>query len=217
MKQLFKLVLCIIPLLGASQEDNILWASVTLKAPLSETVEVNLKPIFRYDDDISTYLNMSMEGSVKKKFNKGWSVQFLARTWFIPDATNRQFLWLDVGHGFPIKKVKVNNRLRYHWALDIKDRIDPDFLRWITKISLDTGGKITPYLGIEPWYRLNGENQFQRIRYEPGIVYKISNSVSLDLQYRRENNFNVPVEGGNNLYVVNLIYTLTRSSKKDTN
>ena len=192
----------------SAQTDNILWSSFQLQKEISRNTILNIKPIFRFNEDISSYQNMSVDLFAKQKFNKGWSVQLLARTWFIPDQTGRQFLWLDVAHGFKLNQLKIDNRLRYHLALDINDRNDPDYFRWVTKFSLQTKNKITPFFAIEPWLRTNGQNQFQRIRYEPGVNWKIHEDYTLSVLYRREASINLSPVRKTNFLVLNLIYKI---------
>lgn len=208
MKKLINLIFALISTVAIAQTDNILWSSFQLQKDISKNTILNIKPIFRFNEDISSYQNMSVDIFAKQKFNKGWSIQLLARTWFIPDQTGRQFLWLDVAHGFKLKQLKIDNRLRYHWALDINDRSDPDYFRWVTKFSLLTKGKITPFLAIEPWLRTNSQNQFQRIRYEPGFNWKPHNDYTISILYRREESINLIPTRKTNFFVFNLIYKI---------
>lgn len=197
--------LLVIPNIGLSQTDNVNWSSIQFQTKLSESFTLNVKPIIRFDNDISEYQNTSLDIAVKKTFKKGWSAQIVERTWFLPDARPRQFLWADVAHGFGLKNVKIDNRLRWHWALDINNRKDPDYIRLLHKISFLTSKKFNPYLGFESWFRVNRENQFQRIRIEPGFKWKFSKNYHLDIQYRRENWFNLENAPKINFLVANLL------------
>ena len=191
-----------------AQTDNVLWTSFQLQKDISKKTTINIKPTLRFNNDVSTYQNTSIEIIAKQKFTKGWSMQMLNRLWFIPDQSYRHFIWLDVAHGFKLNKLKIDNRLRYHWALDINDRSDPDYFRWSTKFSFINKSKVTPYIAIEPWLRTNDQNQFQRIRYEPGINWKINSIYTLSVQYRRENTFNVSTKRFTNFLMLNLIYKI---------
>ena len=199
------IVLLLFPLTSLSQTDNVLWSSVQFQTKLSETLTLNVKPIVRFNEDIGDYQNTSLDISVKKTFNKGWSAQVLERTWFLPDARPRQFLWADIGHSSRIKKLKIDNRLRWHWALDINDRMDPDYFRLFHRVNFFTDKKFIPYFGFESWFRVNGENQFQRIRIEPGFKWNFAKNYQLDLQYRRENWFNLDSAPKLNFIVANLL------------
>lgn len=193
---------------ATAQTDNVLWSSFQLQKSISKNTTVHLKPIFRFNDDISTYQNMSIDYFVKQKFANGWSTQLLGRTWFLPSSANRQFIWLDVALSKSIHKIKIDNRLRYHWALDINDRSDPDFFRWLTKISFKNSSNFTPYIGIEPWLRTNTQNKFQRIRYEPGVIWILNPDISINLQYRHEESINLSPKRITNFIVFNLLYKI---------
>jgi hypothetical protein len=191
-----------------AQTDNVIWTSFQLQKDVSKNASISIKPTVRFDNDISSYENTSIEIIAKQKFAKGWSAQFLNRLWFVPDQTNRNFIWFDLAHGFNLNKLKISNRLRLHWALNLNDSNDPDFFRWQTKFSFLNKSKVTPFLAFEPWYRLNKQNQFQRMRYEPGMDWKINSSYTLSILYRREDIFNVPTERFTNFLVLNLKYKI---------
>ena len=191
-----------------AQTDNVLWTSFQLQKDISKKTTINLKPTLRFNHDVSTYQNASIDIIAKQKYKNRWSMQLLNRLWFIPDQSYRHFIWLDIAHGLKLNKLKIDNRLRYHWALDINDRNDPDYFRWSTKFSFTSKSKVTPYIAIEPWLRTNKQNQFQRIRYEPGINWKINNNYTLSVQYRREDTFNVSNKQFTNFLMLNLIYKI---------
>lgn len=208
MRKICAIILIFIISKITAQTDNVNWTSFQLQKDVSKNTTINIKPTLRFDNDISSYQNASIDIFAKQKFTKGWSIQLLNRLWFIPDQSYRLFIWLDVAYGFKLNKIKIDNRLRYHWALDINDRSDPDYFRWRTKFSFLNKSKITPYIAIEPWFRMNKQNQFQRIRYESGINWKINNKYSLSVQYRRENIFNVSSKRFTNFLMLNLIYKI---------
>jgi len=191
-----------------AQTDNVLWSSFQVQKSIAKNTTVNFKPIFRFNDDISSYQNMSADYFVKQKFTNGWSTQLLGRTWFLPNSPNRQFIWLDVALSKSIHKIKIDSRLRYHWALDINDRSDPDYFRWLTKFSYKNSSTITPYIGVEPWVRTNTQNQFQRIRFEPGFIWSINTDISMNLQYRHEESINLKPKRITNFIVFNLLYKI---------
>ena len=187
-----------------AQNDNILWSSVQLQTKASDKLTLNFKPIFRFDDAISDFQNASIDIFANYKIGKGWSAQLSSRTWFIPNAKPRQFIWPDIAYGFTKGIIKIDNRLRYHLALDINDRKDPDFLRWSLRFMYNKG-KIKPFFGIEPWFRLNGVEQWQRIRYMPGVNWKLNDTYSLSFTYWKEDSINLKPKISNNIWLVNLL------------
>ena len=187
-----------------AQDDYIAWTSFQLDHDLSEKTKLGLKPIFRNNNDLSQYQNMSIDLLLKQDLGKGWSTMFLTRSWFIPDGDYRHFLWADIAYATTHKSIKISNRLRYHWALDLNDNQDPDYLRWSARITFRNKKKFQPFFQIEPWYRTEGIYQFQRIRYEPGFSWKLSQRFKLDFLFRIEKFFNVTIERQFNVFVTNL-------------
>jgi len=174
--------------------DNIAWSSLSFTKALDEKNSVAFKPIIRHNENITQYQNFSLDASYKRVLGKGWHAQFITRYWFIPDNTDRYFIWFDVGYGKKINNSKLGSHVRFHNAIDIKDRIDADFLRWKTKWTLPPMGKFTLEISLEPWYRLDAKKQLNvsngwvRMRYEPGVNYKINDHWTFQAVYRRENN-----------------------------
>ncbi len=173
---------------------------------IDEHYSIALKPIVRHKNDISDYNNSSIDLSLRRKIGKGWHLQGLTRYWFIPDNTDRFFLWFDIGYSKPVGKSKLSTALRYHHAFDIKDRIDPDFVRLNTTWSFPSMGKITPIFSIEPFLRVDTLGKVTRMRYEPGIKWKITDKVVFTGKYRIEKNTNP--SRNLNVAVVNLGITL---------
>lgn len=205
---LFSLAFTCSTIIQAQIDDHIIWATLKLQKQLNPKTSVAFTPIFRFNDDISNYQNMSIDVSAKRKVAKDWSVQLLARTWFVPDDQDRQFLWLDVIYGKKFKHIQIGSFVRYHFAFDIKDRTDADFIRWKTTFTLLSFGKFKPFVAIEPWWRLEGVNDFQRMRYEPGIKYDASKELSFSAVLRRETSVNLEPTTKVNQYVLTAAYKL---------
>ncbi len=190
----------------AQTHDNIIWASVKVQKNINDKTSVSIAPILRINEDITAYQNSSIDVALRQKIAKGWSVQVLSRTWFVPDADIRQFAWFDVAYAKKFEKWSIGSSLRMHYAIDINDNDDPDFLRWKTRAGWTTLGKWEPFVIIEPWLRLNSAWEMQRIRYEPGVTYKFDKSWAFTLIYRREETLNLDPERNFNMYVVTLSY-----------
>lgn len=190
---------------SAQSTDNITWSSIQLLKNINDQSSYAIKPIIRHHQDVSTYQNSSLDFSYRRKIGKGWYLQGLTRYWFMPDATDRYFLWFDVGYSKDIKKSKLTTFFRYHQAFDIKDRIDPDFLRWKANWTFPSLGAVAPVLGYEIFFRLNSINNVDRVRYEPGIKWRISKTLELSTVYRRENFQNESPKRKFNVGVINLV------------
>jgi len=174
-----------------AQTDNIAWYNASLKVPLSKKSTFSLKPILRYNNDFSTHQNSSLDYGVSRKLRSGFSLMIQGRTWFIQQEDRiRQFIWTDLNHNFKRNKWSLLNKVRHHWALDVNDRADSDFIRYLIKYSYALSPKMKLGLGAEPWLRLNNINQLQRARYHAGISYKLNTEISIALNFWREENWN---------------------------
>lgn len=193
--------------------DNTAWLGFKLHTALNSKTSVALQPILRLDEDLSSYQNSSIDYSIKHKLHKNWSAQVLGRTWFIPDNTIRQFLWLDVAFSHAIKKFKVSSSVRLHYAFDINDRVDGDFLRWKSGLTYSGLGNWQPFVFIEPWLRLDGDTFWQRYRIEPGFKYKFNDAWDVLFLYRWEEWINRAPENKFNMLVLTLSWKIFRSEK----
>ena len=205
-----KILYCIfisISTLSTAQNDNINWSSFQLQKKLSEKLTLNIKPIFRFNEDVSNFQNMSIDVFAGYKFAKGWTAQLTSRTWFIPDQKPRQFIWPEVSYGISAGDLKIDNRLRYHLALDINNRDDPDFLRWSIRFMYNKGN-VKPFFAVEPWLRLNGIDQLRRVRYMPGVNWKLDDTYSLSFVYWKQESINRSPKTSDNLWLINLLIKL---------
>ena len=193
--------------LSIAQNDNINWSSFQLQKQLSEKLTLNIKPIFRFNQDISNFQNMSIEVFAGYKFAKGWTAQLTSRTWFIPDQKPRQFIWPEVSYGISTGDLKIDSRLRYHLALDINNREDPDFVRWRIRF-MHNKGKVKPFIAVEPWLRLNGIDQLQRVRYIAGLNWKLDDTYSISFVYWKQESINRFPMISDNLWLINLLIKL---------
>ena len=189
--------------LHAQVNDDVLWATLKLVKEMDSKTSIAITPILRLNNGISDYQNSSLDFSLRRKLANKWQFQVLSRTWWIPEEKKRQFLWLDVIFTQKWLKTKLVSNVRYHYALDINNREDPDFIRWKTKFTFPAFGGFSPSFALEPWIRMNGFFQLQRMRYEPGINYKFNDRTDLTVVFRREESENItPYRDFNMLVVV---------------
>ena len=183
----FFLLLSLSNIISAQTTDNISWfaGKVFYKTKL---YTFSVTPIVRFNDNFSNYQNSSIDVSAKRSFKSNWHLQLLSRSWLMPNRTNRQFLWIDFGYQKQISNLKLATRLRWHHAFDVKEIPDADFIRWKSTLSTKIN-KVQPFIGIEPWLRINTDKGYRRLRIEPGFKYKISKLFSFTLMYRRELSF----------------------------
>jgi len=185
-----------------AQVDNVIWSSVRLRKQVDDKLRLDIRPIMRFNNDISTYQNVSIDISVNRKLNKGWHVQVLSRTWFLPDSPMGQFLWADVGHRTKIGQHALSNRVRLHYSFNTNEINPADFIRLQTTITPAVKAKFRPFLSIEPWFQLDGINGYTRIRYEPGFNYPLGNDYNFTLMYRRQDSLKVEPANKQNHFVI---------------
>ncbi|MFK7936735.1 MAG: hypothetical protein AB8G22_24690 [Saprospiraceae bacterium] len=199
--------------ISAQTIDNTSWLSIKLQQNYHNGLSLALVPIVRLNENVSNYDNSSIDLVVQQKFKKGWSGRFVHRTWFIPEGTGRYFFWLDAIYGKKFEKIGLSSFVRYHHAVNTKERNDSDFIRWKTTLSLINVGKISPFFAFEPWYQFDGFDQIRRLRFEPGIKWKFNPNLVLTAMYRREVSQNREDPRNFNMYVVNLAYIFAKKKE----
>lgn len=210
-----KIVLCLFFLSVFSNQmhaqlDWVSWSSVQLNYKAGDKVALKLKPIWRQKNDLSEYDNTSIDVILSYKINKQWSMSVNNRHWFLPNNDDdREFWFFDLDHKIALSpKFTFSNKLRYHLGVDW-NREDTDFLRWLSKITFNSGKKINPFIGTDIFYRLTDDNVFARARNKLGATASLSKQIKLTVEYWWQisltEKFNEP-EG--NFLVVNLAYNL---------
>lgn len=196
-----------------AQDDNVItedaWISVKLRTQFDKKTIFDFKPTIRYQEG-QAYQNSSLDLSLIRKLDKGWSVAITARTWYLPNGDFRQFFWPIALHAMQIGNFKINQRFMLHYAVDVADQTDDDFLRWQPKFAPNVNWKIKPWIGIEPFFRLNGKNRVERIRYQVGMNVSIDAKTSLSCAYWRQESFYRTPRRINNMFAIALnhnVYT----------
>jgi hypothetical protein len=169
-----------------SQDVTLTWTGFDLTIPIDSKSQLDIKPIVRHNLNGDGYQNLSVDLFYKRKFNNGYFGQILGRTWYLKEATYRQFLWLDVGKVWKFEKFNLTQKFRLHYAIDISDNFDGDFLRSFTVLGVPLGDKLSASFNIEPWLSLNDDIEISRLRIEPGLKWKISDQLGLSMVYRRQ-------------------------------
>ncbi len=190
------------------QVDNQSWSSFAFKVKLDDKSHVVFKPIVRHIDNISQYQNSSIDIAYSRKLGSGLSAQVLGRQWFLQDGAKRTFWWLDIAHQSVVAFGTLNNRIRYHHAIDIDDVPAPDFIRYMLTYTPKVDWAVTPFLAFEPWFRLNGSNQLERFRVEPGVKVAFQDGYSFKFVFRRQESLNLDPGSKQNQLIVNFTKVL---------
>lgn len=211
MSKLYLLVALVVCSTNAfGQVDNILWASTQIRKQISEDYSFQFQPIIRYNNDFGSYQNYSLDFSLRRKLDNVWHVQFLSRTWIVPDRSDRQFVWFDIGHKSLLPKLSLSmvNRLRYHHAFTIAETQDPDYFRYLLQFVPTTSWKLKPTFGLEYWWHLSDEPGVIRGRVEPGLRYQFSERYGINFIWRIQYVSADEIKGRQNLWVVALVHHL---------
>ena len=186
----FVIVFMSLPLWTQPSNDNVLWSGFRFRTQLSSDYSLQIQPFFRFNEDFGGYQNTSIDISLRRNLGSHWYVQILSRTWFIPDdIRNQQFVWMDIGlrTKFENLGLNMNNSLRWHNALIDGTVLNRDFIRYKLAFTPDNDWKFKPTFAVEPWFQLNGVNDFERYRIEPGFVYSFTSDLSFVFVWRRQN------------------------------
>lgn len=173
--------------------DHVNWSFNKYSINLNDTWKLDVTPMIRLNNNFTTFQNACVDYMFKRPIGKGFSVGAMGRTWFIPDQKLRQFIWLDVVHQLSDLNIplKIRQRLRYHGALDINDRIDGDFLRYQLLFKSDfKKSPIQPFVAFEPFYRVNKLNYFERFQIEIGIEWTANHNLKFIVFLQKEDLYN---------------------------
>lgn len=190
-----------------AQTANRTWSSLRLRKQLTPDTRIDLRPIMRHND-FKEYRNTSIDISMHHKLKNGWSVQFLSRTFIIPEAQDVQFLWADIAYVLKNSRIAFTNRIRMHYALDLGGVPQRDFIRYHASLTPTVTWKVKPIFAIEPWFQLNGINKLTRNRYNVGLLFPKWNHYNFVLLYMRQDSANTTPKTNENLWVATLTYNL---------
>ena len=196
--------------LGQGQDDHINWSFNKYSFAIDDKWKIDITPIIRLNQNFTNYQNSSLDYMVKRPIGHGLTLKALGRTWFIPNQKFRQFIWLDIEQKLPNFGIPFNlsHRLRFHGALDINDRMDRDFMRYIFSINANFKNSIVqPFFALEPWWRLNGENYFERLRTEVGFSVKANKNLKWIVFLRNEDIYDLEETYTNFIWMSGMQYT----------
>ena len=195
-----------------AQSDNTvgtLWLAFTIKYNIDDKFSIKNTSLTRYRDDGDGYHNSFHQPFINYKLNKEHALGVGYRgTWFeeVPDLH-----WILLEYKFNKalgEKFKVVNRLWYQHDIDHAEIEFRDFFRNHTTLHFVSNNKIKPYIGIEPWFQINGINEFNRLRTLVGFNWKLHENINLSVQYFNQRTFWVEPNFVQNALLVNLTATI---------
>jgi len=159
--------------------------------------------------DINRHINSFTDVGISKSLPKNFKLKLLTRRFFNPKPVKDvSFIWVDLSHKFTYKTISLNNLLRHHWALNLYDINQADFIRYIPNIAFQYSKNSAIFVQADLFYRLNGFNQPVRIRYEAGIKHKLNKALSITVKYWREPSFNISPKTITNVYFFALAHNI---------
>ncbi len=195
-----------------AQENSVraLWMGFTIKYQITEKLSIKNTVLQRFRDEEKSYHNNFNQPFINYKLNKEHAFGLGYRpTWFeeIPD-----WHWIILEYKFNKKlgkRLKVVNRLWYQHALDHKDIEYRDFFRNHLSLHLTTINKITPFIGIEPWFQINDVNEVNRLRSLFGVNWKLHDQINLTTKYFHQKSWWPDPNFIQNVLVVSLSANIT--------
>lgn len=176
------LIACLNSGQATAQSEVSTWSSIKLSGKIGSKTTYGLRPIVRHKNSYSDYSNTSMDLSIKRKLGNGFSFFFLERYSWLKDGVNRNLMLMDIRHSlYLFKGVKLSNTIRWHLAHDVEIE-DPNFLCYLGTIKFFSENKISSFIGIQYFYRLDGVNEISRTRYRMGINYKLNSKWKINVQ-----------------------------------
>jgi len=173
--------------------EDIAWLSTRLTLQSENGWSYSLRPITRLRDDLTRFHDLSWDISAQYRIDDHWAVSVLERYWIVFDGKpDRNFLFFDVSyrHSLSDLRLKVNHRVRLHWAQDINKNTDGDFFRYQIsalldwpKVNEESRFKLRPILAVEPFLDFNDDFYAQRIRWQVGLRADLGSELRLDTFY----------------------------------
>lgn len=169
-----------------SQTEKATWASVQFNLSADEYTTISLKPTIRQNNNTSSYQNSSLDLGFKRKIGEKWYYQQIWRHWFIPNGENRNFIWLDLGYGTDLNRIKIaySSNVRVHWANDTRTTRLNDFIRFKQTIKPLINSPVVPFLTYDAWWSLYDITDFSRYQLELGLSWSIGENYTLSSKYR---------------------------------
>lgn len=197
--------------------DHTNWQFIKFSLKIDDLWSFDIAPIHRFNNNITTHQNSSVDFTLKRTLGNGFHASLITRTWFTPNRKPRQFLWFDIGYKKAISDLPLmlSQRIRYHWALDINDNVDRDFIRYVADLSYTTKNKKwKPAIAIEPWFGLNDIAFLERVRYEVALTYAANSNISFTAKYRPEVWYNQDVNPLFHMWVTGVTYKFLNPIRK---
>lgn len=184
----------------AQINDFRLWNRVTLEKKWSRHWSSEVLFGTRIGQNISALEIFYIEGGMNYTYNKHWSgelhYRYSSKTDFTERFETRHRLQIKVSYDTKWKKWVTKYYLQFQKQYtDIQrteDWMAPgNYLRGQFTLSYDTDRRWKPYAAVELFYQIKYDrNEFNRVRYEFGVKYKINQHHLIQPFYMLQREFN---------------------------
>jgi len=202
--------------------DAGMWNTFSLDYAINKKVSVLFAEELRIKENYSRlnlfYTNIGVEYTLNKYIKT--SIVYRPIQKFLDDNTfsNRHRLMWDASIKYKIKKISLSYRHRLQVeAKNIQSSELGHVPEWYSRNKIEIGyqatKKINPYIAIEMRFQLadprliSAYHQWDRIRYQFGIDYKLNGFSKVGVYYLMQRLFNVPSD--ENLYITGLEYSMS--------
>lgn len=174
----------------------------TASLRLTERLDVDNKKV-----NTNRHINTFTDFAISRSLPKNFAAKLLTRRFFNPKPSKGvSFVWMDLSHKFSYKTITLKNLLRFHGALDLYDENNADFIRYIPNLAYKYSKSSSIFIQTDIFFRVNGFNRPERIRYQAGIKHQLNKTSSINVQYWREPSLNIQPKIITNIYVFSLTH-----------
>jgi len=202
--------------------DAGMWNTFSLDYAINKKISILFAEELRIRENYSRlnlfYTNIGIEYSLNKYIKTSLVYRPIQK--FVDDNTfsNRHRLMWDASFKYKIKKISLSYRHRLQVeAKNIQSSELGHVPEWYSRNKVEIGyqatKKINPYLAIEMRFQLadprliTAYHQWDRIRYQLGIDYKLNNFSKMGAYYLIQRLFNVT--SNENLYITGIEYSMS--------
>ena len=202
--------------------DAGMWNTFSLDYAINKKVSVLFAEELRIKENYTRlnlfYTNIGVEYTLNKYIKT--SIVYRPIQKILDDNTfsNRHRLMWDASIKYKIKKISLSYRHRLQVeAKNIQSSELGHVPEWYSRNKIEIGyqatKKINPYIAIEMRFQLadprliSAYHQWDRIRYQFGVDYKLNGFSKVGVYYLMQRLFNVPSD--ENLYITGLEYSMS--------
>ena len=202
---------------SAQTDDSRIWNKLSVEKKLKRHYSLEVAAGIRIGQNYSRLETYYLDAGINYQLNKHWSCELHYRyserrlKTDLFDTRNRGYFgveyktkWWDV----VVAKFYVRYQRQYTNMFTSEEGFNAsDYIRSRYTLKFDLNKKYTPYVSGELFYQMKYyKSEFNRVRYEAGISYKINKHHSFDAFYMIQREFNEPNPAHS--YIVGLYYKI---------